>query len=152
MAPMTNADESRTNRLTLFPIYLSLFVVSTLWSGLSIDLHRMKVDYISISDSILFFRFEVRDINFPTLSFSVLLYESVLFFWYSTTERKLINSGTNTPGSVYPRYSHLPLTPVTTDYFSPTSVSTWVSLFLIFLSSLSSGRLENYGQLIYYYV
>ena len=32
MAPMTNADESPTNRLTLFPIYLSLFVVSTLWS------------------------------------------------------------------------------------------------------------------------
>ena len=31
MAPMTNADESPTNRLTLFPIYLSLFVVSTLW-------------------------------------------------------------------------------------------------------------------------
>ena len=30
MAPMTNADESQTNRLTLFPIYLSLFVVSTL--------------------------------------------------------------------------------------------------------------------------
>ena len=30
MAPMTNADESPTNRLTLFPIYLSLFVVSTL--------------------------------------------------------------------------------------------------------------------------
>ena len=30
MAPMTNADESRTNRLTLFAIYLSLFVVSTL--------------------------------------------------------------------------------------------------------------------------
>ena len=31
MAPMTNADKSPTNRLTLFPIYLSLFVVSTLW-------------------------------------------------------------------------------------------------------------------------
>ena len=31
MAPMTNADESPTNRLTLFPIYLPLFVVSTLW-------------------------------------------------------------------------------------------------------------------------
>ena len=30
MAPMTSADESPTNRLTLFPIYLSLFVVSTL--------------------------------------------------------------------------------------------------------------------------
>ena len=27
MAPMTNADESPTNRLTLFPIYLSLFKV-----------------------------------------------------------------------------------------------------------------------------
>ena len=26
MAPMTNADESPTNRLTLFPIYLSLFI------------------------------------------------------------------------------------------------------------------------------
>ena len=34
MAPMTNADEPPTNRLTLFPIYLSLFVVSTLWLGL----------------------------------------------------------------------------------------------------------------------
>ena len=33
MAPMTNADESPTNRLTLFPIYLSLFIVSTLWHG-----------------------------------------------------------------------------------------------------------------------
>ena len=32
MAPMTNADESPTNRLTLFPIYLSLFIVSTLLS------------------------------------------------------------------------------------------------------------------------
>ena len=31
MAPMTNADESPTNRLTLSPIYLSLFIVSTLW-------------------------------------------------------------------------------------------------------------------------
>ena len=31
MAPMTYADESPTNRLTLFPIYLSLFIVSTLW-------------------------------------------------------------------------------------------------------------------------
>ena len=31
MAPVTNADESPTNRLTLFPIYLSLFIVSTLW-------------------------------------------------------------------------------------------------------------------------
>ena len=30
MAPMTNADESPTNRLTLFPIYLSLFIVSTI--------------------------------------------------------------------------------------------------------------------------
>ena len=30
MAPMMNADESPTNRLTLFPIYLSLFIVSTL--------------------------------------------------------------------------------------------------------------------------
>ena len=39
MAPMTNADESPTNRLTLFPIYLSLFIVSTLW--LSINMNRM---------------------------------------------------------------------------------------------------------------
>ena len=30
MAPMTNADESPTNRLTLFPIYLSLFIVKSL--------------------------------------------------------------------------------------------------------------------------
>ena len=35
MAPMTNADESPTNRLTLFPIYLSLFVVSTLCLNLA---------------------------------------------------------------------------------------------------------------------
>ena len=34
MAPMTNTDESPTNRLTLFPIYLSLFIVSTLWQGI----------------------------------------------------------------------------------------------------------------------
>ena len=33
MVPMTNADESPTNRLTLFPIYLSLFIVSTLCYG-----------------------------------------------------------------------------------------------------------------------
>ena len=33
MAPMTNADESPTIRLTLFPIYLSLFIVSTLCRG-----------------------------------------------------------------------------------------------------------------------
>ena len=38
MAPMTNADESPTNRLTLFPIYLSLFVVSTLCLGQGQDL------------------------------------------------------------------------------------------------------------------
>ena len=30
MALMTNADESPTNRLTLFPIFLSLFIVSTI--------------------------------------------------------------------------------------------------------------------------
>ena len=35
MAPMTNADESPTNRVTLFPIYLSLFIVSTLWLDVS---------------------------------------------------------------------------------------------------------------------
>ena len=35
MAPMTNADESPTNRLTLFPIYLSFFVVSTLWHSVT---------------------------------------------------------------------------------------------------------------------
>ena len=49
MAPMTNADESPTNGLTLFPIYLSLFIVSTLcrcashhgnqvWCGISCEL------------------------------------------------------------------------------------------------------------------
>ena len=38
MAPMTNADESPTNRLTLFPIYLSLFIVSTLWLYQRVDL------------------------------------------------------------------------------------------------------------------
>ena len=40
MAPMTNADESQTNRLTgltLFPIYLSLFIVSTLCLRCSCD-------------------------------------------------------------------------------------------------------------------
>ena len=37
MAPMTNADESPTNRLTLFPIYLSLFIVSTLCPSLRIE-------------------------------------------------------------------------------------------------------------------
>ena len=31
MAPMTNADESPTNRLTLFWLNISLFTVSTLW-------------------------------------------------------------------------------------------------------------------------
>ena len=38
MAPMTNADESPTNRLTLFPIYLSLFIVSTLCPNLCPEL------------------------------------------------------------------------------------------------------------------
>ena len=33
MAPMTNADESSTNRLTLFWLNISLFVVSTLCPG-----------------------------------------------------------------------------------------------------------------------
>ena len=36
MAPMTNADKSPTNRLTLSPIYLSLFIVSTLCQGIDI--------------------------------------------------------------------------------------------------------------------
>ena len=31
MAPMTNADESPTNHLTLFWLNISLFIVSTLW-------------------------------------------------------------------------------------------------------------------------
>ena len=46
MAPMTNADESPTNRLTLFPIYLSLFVVSTLpkaWFSYVADDRRVIV-------------------------------------------------------------------------------------------------------------
>ena len=30
MAPMTNADESPTNRLTVFPIYLSLYSIYSL--------------------------------------------------------------------------------------------------------------------------
>ena len=42
MAPMTNADESPTNRLTLFPIYLSLFIVSTLWQGCWVNAQRRK--------------------------------------------------------------------------------------------------------------
>ena len=40
MAPMTNADESPTNRLTLFPIYLSLFIVSTLCFGQGLFNHK----------------------------------------------------------------------------------------------------------------
>ena len=51
MAPMTNAEESRTNRLTLFPIYLSLFIVSTLclWDGLhqSLAQHLVLVNLSS---------------------------------------------------------------------------------------------------------
>ena len=35
MAPMTNADESPTNRLTLFPIYLSLYSIYSLAGRLS---------------------------------------------------------------------------------------------------------------------
>ena len=42
MAPMTNADESPTNRLTLFPIYLSLFMVSTLCSRLALIEKRQR--------------------------------------------------------------------------------------------------------------
>ena len=42
MAPMTNADESPTNRLTLFPIYLSLFIVSTLWCQIGV-IQRIKM-------------------------------------------------------------------------------------------------------------
>ena len=36
MAPMTNDDESPTNRLTLFWLNISLFIVSTLWYGFPI--------------------------------------------------------------------------------------------------------------------
>ena len=43
MAPMTNADESPTNRLTLFPIYLSLFIVSTLWRYIKENRHKNKI-------------------------------------------------------------------------------------------------------------
>ena len=47
MAPMTNADESPTNRLTLFPIYLSLFIVSTLCSSHETYLLLLH-DYLSL--------------------------------------------------------------------------------------------------------
>ena len=43
MAPMTNADESPTNRLTLFAIYLSLFVVSTLWLGGQLQIEQIDL-------------------------------------------------------------------------------------------------------------
>ena len=46
MAPMTNADESPTNRLTLFPIYLSLFIVSTLWSQWSVSMFTLACEQV----------------------------------------------------------------------------------------------------------
>ena len=51
MAPMTNADESPTNRLTLFPIYLSLFIVSTLWSRLSFQISEFRVHWLQLVET-----------------------------------------------------------------------------------------------------
>ena len=59
MAPMTNADESPTNRLTLFPIYLSLFVVSTLWShGFFVRLNAY-VNAFAISQNMLPYKLDL---------------------------------------------------------------------------------------------
>ena len=44
MAPMTNADESPTNRLTLFWLNISLFIVSTLWHGRQPEVNRVVID------------------------------------------------------------------------------------------------------------
>ena len=51
MAPMTNADESPTNRLTLFPIYLSLFVVSTLIGSpkIGVESFILMIEHILVS-------------------------------------------------------------------------------------------------------
>ena len=54
MAPMTNADESPTNRLTLFPIYLSLFIVSTLWPHcLRLSSMIVKIMFLCIEENII---------------------------------------------------------------------------------------------------
>ena len=53
MAPMTNADESPTNRLTLFPVYLSLFIVSTLCQGADIYISTL---ILTVSKSVILWR------------------------------------------------------------------------------------------------
>ena len=61
MAPMTNADESPTNRLTLFWLNISLFIVSTLLP-LSVKVQNTlppSERYTSLEPS----SFELRDIN-----------------------------------------------------------------------------------------
>ena len=55
MAPMTNADESSTNRLTLFPIYLSLFIVSTLCFSLYFQKITFKASSSFFSSSVFSF-------------------------------------------------------------------------------------------------
>ena len=57
MAPMTNADESPTNRLTLFPIYLSLFIVSTLWHG------WQRVETKTVFSVLLMFLYSIRQLE-----------------------------------------------------------------------------------------
>ena len=65
MAPMTNADESPTNRLTLFWLNISLFIVSTLWYYQKMwqrTLHLLQ-RFLSMSQNknILPFPFKIRD-------------------------------------------------------------------------------------------
>ena len=58
MAPMTNADESPTNRLTLFSIYLSLFIVSTLcpyWTSRNNSLELIELSSINKVSLVLCF-------------------------------------------------------------------------------------------------
>ena len=64
MAPMTNADESPTNRLTLFPIYLSLFVVSTLWLYTEVNLLSISRSHDFCSLSYIFRHVSSACVNF----------------------------------------------------------------------------------------
>ena len=60
MAPMTNADESQTNRLTLFPIYLSLFVVSTLCLDRGRRRRRRRENDVIRTTTDIYFRFDLE--------------------------------------------------------------------------------------------
>ena len=81
MAPMTNADESPTNRLTVFPIYLSLFVVSTLWCDCLTFLATLSYFRLRTIARRFFIFHEICNRNHPSLRFK---YGSLANCWRQT--------------------------------------------------------------------